>query len=534
MNLRRVPYLRDAPLAVRMAGLFALLIAAIAVFMIVFFPARMEGQARRSANQRAIAIAKVMATAAGPAIEFDDDVNGLRLLGWLVATPEAVYGVLRRSDGTVLAAWHGERAPTEALIPHAAPVGGGEPATDDLPEAVTRFRAAVLDVAAPVRGMGGSAGTLQAGFSLDFLIAEKVAARRTVALATTAVLAVGLLACFLLASILVKPIRAMTATARRIATGDAPPFLNLAGNGRDEVGQMTEALDSMLRQLAEANRKLVDASRQAGMAEVATGVLHNVGNVLNSVNVSVTLLGEQLRASQIPRVSKGADILQTVLKGGAGDDRLPHLVPFFASLAKHLEEERSVMQSELAGVGKSVEHMKQIVAIQNAHARPAGVYEIAEINSVIDEALTLDHDSLAHHRVIIESSVPPLPAARIDRHAILQILLNLVTNAKDALTSRENERKIMVSATHDEEAGIVQVSVADNGAGIAAENLNKVFAAGFTTKPKGHGYGLHSSALAAQRMGGSLAVNSDGDARGATFILTVPYKVIERNERWQR
>src|SRR6185503_13946985 len=142
--------MRDTPLAIRMVTLFALLVAAIAVFMIVFFPGRMESQARRSANQRAIAIATVMATAAGPAVEFDDQENATQLLRWLESTPEAAYAILRRSDGTVLATWHGERAPAKRLVP-ATPSTEGAAAGP-----VTQLRPDVLDVAAPVVGLGGA------------------------------------------------------------------------------------------------------------------------------------------------------------------------------------------------------------------------------------------------------------------------------------------------------------------------------------------------------------------------------------------
>ncbi len=515
--------MRDTPLAIRMVTLFALLVAAIAVFMIVFFPGRMESQARRSANQRAIAIATVMATAAGPAVEFDDEDNAAQLLRWLESTPEAAYAILRRSDGTVLATWHGERAPAQQLVP-TTPSDEGAPARP-----VTQLRPDVLDVAAPVVGLGGASGSLEAGFSLATLAADKATARRTVALATVAVLAIGLFVCVLLASILVKPIREVTAAAQRIASGDSPPSLDLSGQGRDEVGQMAVALDRMLNQLQDANRKVVDASRQAGMAEVATGVLHNVGNVLNSVNVSVSLLGERIRGSQIPRVRKGVDILEAVLDGGADDDRRPHLVPYFAALATHLEEDRAAMQAELDGITRSVEHVKQIVSIQNAHARPAGVYEIAELSGIIDETLTLDRDSLQKHHIIIDVQIPPLPPARLDRHAIMQILVNLVTNAKDALKARPDDRRLTLTVTHEQATDTVRIAVADNGVGIPVENLAKIFGSGFTTKPKGHGFGLHSSALAAKLMGGSLTANSDGPGCGAVFTLTLPFGEIRKN-----
>ncbi|HEX5747505.1 MAG TPA: ATP-binding protein [Archangium sp.] len=72
-------------------------------------------------------------------------------------------------------------------------------------------------------------------------------------------------------------------------------------------------------------------------------------------------------------------------------------------------------------------------------------------------------------------------------------------------------------------SGLVRIQVHDNGMGIAPEMLTRIFQYGFTTREEGHGFGLHSSALAAQELGGSLTVHSEGPGHGATFTLELPY-----------
>jgi signal transduction histidine kinase len=110
----------------------------------------------------------------------------------------------------------------------------------------------------------------------------------------------------------------------------------------------------------------------------------------------------------------------------------------------------------------------------------------------------------------------------VDRHKVLQILVNLLTNAKYACDeSNRPEKRINVWIRKDS-SDHVRIGVCDNGVGIAAENLNRVFEHGFTTRKTGHGFGLHSCALAARELGGSLTAQSDGPGKGATFILEIP------------
>jgi C4-dicarboxylate-specific signal transduction histidine kinase len=130
--------------------------------------------------------------------------------------------------------------------------------------------------------------------------------------------------------------------------------------------------------------------------------------------------------------------------------------------------------------------------------------------------------SLARHKITIVREFSPAPAVRVERHKVLQILLNLIRNAKESIIEHGRPDKQIVLGIRASLKGRAQIYVTDSGIGIAPENLTRVFAFGFTTKVNGRGFGLHASANAAQEMGGSLVARSDGPGRGATFILELP------------
>jgi signal transduction histidine kinase len=279
------------------------------------------------------------------------------------------------------------------------------------------------------------------------------------------------------------------------------------------------------QRVEEAHRELVDASRQAGMAEIATGVLHNVGNVLNSVNVSATLLGDLVRQSKVSRVAKLSTLFEENKAAlGAFLDRDPRgrQVPAFVrSLADHLAQEQTSQLAELESLRKNVEHIKDIVAMQQNYARVSGVAETIDLAGLIEDAIHMNAESFSRHGVEIVYDYQAKPKLATDKHKVLQIIINLLHNAQQACNETGRpDRRIIVRVTAA--AGRCLVAVIDNGIGISPENLTRIFAHGFTTKKSGHGFGLHSGANAATEIGGALRVQSDGTGCGATFILELP------------
>lgn len=301
-----------------------------------------------------------------------------------------------------------------------------------------------------------------------------------------------------------------------------------------QVQQRTSALQEEVRErietqakLEESHKQLVLVSRQAGMAEVATGVLHNVGNVLNSVSVSATVVCDRLRQSEIENVQRAATMLEDQNGGLARfltEDPKGKLVPeYLAKASKHLASERNELVAEMAEVVQHIEHIKEIVAMQQTYAKVFGVMEPVTPASLVQDALRMNAGAFERHGVkVIQHFDENVPPAFVDRHKALQILMNLLSNAKYAVKEQAPDEKQVDIYVSNTSGGAIAISVQDNGIGIAPENLTRIFGHGFTTKEDGHGFGLHSGALAAKQMNGSLTVYSDGPGRGATFTLKLP------------
>lgn len=304
---------------------------------------------------------------------------------------------------------------------------------------------------------------------------------------------------------------------------------------RDEAGHLLyfegtiEEITERKRQQAELerlHRELVDASRLAGMAEVATGVLHNVGNVLNSVNVATGEVRERLAKSRLSHLRKAVDLLeqhQSDLAAFLTKDAKGQALPgFLERLTALLEEENRGLLAEMEGISRHVDHIKQIVSVQQGNARVFGALEQLQVPTLVEEAIQLTGESFDRHRIALERDFATPRRVVADRHQVLQILVNLLSNAKQAIKSANPpERRIRIGI-FERPAGRLGISVTDTGVGISRENLAKIFQHGFTTKENGHGFGLHSSILAARAMKGDLTVESEGIGHGATFTLDLP------------
>lgn len=335
---------------------------------------------------------------------------------------------------------------------------------------------------------------------------------------------------------LVAPIRAMMVFSRRVAGGALDERLAVAAAGelgelRDYLNQMTADLErreldrqAAARHTETIQRELLTVSRMAGMAEIATGVLHNVGNVLNSLNVSVAMISDQVRGSRIDGLTRSLALVDGFPGGMPAFLATPKgsvLPSYLSSVSRQLGEEQARILDELVAVHRNVDHIKTIVAMQQSYARPFGVIEPVAVATLIDDALQLGESSFARHGIEVIKDYATTAAVVTDRHKLLQIMINLISNARHALKDQpEPPHRLTVHARAT--ASMLTVVVADTGVGIPAENLEKIFQHGFTTKPGGHGFGLHASANAARELGGSLTAASDGPGRGACFTLELP------------
>lgn len=356
---------------------------------------------------------------------------------------------------------------------------------------------------------------------------------------------------------LVRPILSLQGVVRQVAGGDLSARAKVASE--DEIESLADSFNAMadsiqeanetlearvaertreLREqidqkerahaaLAEAQQRLIELSRLSGMAEVATGVLHNVGNVLNSVNVSATLAAERVRESRVDNLLALAGMLQE----HTGDlDRFVHtdpkgqrVIPYLVKLGNSFQEDRRVLLEELESLGTNVEHIKEIVATQQNHAKAVGLIDDILIEDLVEDACRIVQHGYERAEISLRREFEAVPRLSADKHQILQILLNLFRNAKRAiLDGGTAQRRVTIRIRRAGEERL-RIDVQDTGIGLAPEDLTRIFAHGFTTKRDGHGFGLHSGALAAQQMGGALRAESPGLGLGATFILELPF-----------
>jgi signal transduction histidine kinase len=282
--------------------------------------------------------------------------------------------------------------------------------------------------------------------------------------------------------------------------------------------------------LEHVHRQLMDASRQAGMAEVASNVLHNVGNVLNSANISCSLISDRAKKSKVADLEKVVVLLEEHTADLAGfftnDPAGQRIQGYLRRLSNHLTQEQQASLAELESLRQNIEHIKEIVAMQQGYAKMSGLTEMVKLTDLVEDSLRINAGALARHEVEVVREYQEVPAINVEKHKALQILVNLIRNAKYACSEgAQKDKRVIIRLLR--ENGWIKISVIDNGVGIPQENMTRIFNHGFTTRKEGHGFGLHGGALAAKEMGGKLNFHSDGPGKGATFILELPEHEVE-------
>lgn len=287
--------------------------------------------------------------------------------------------------------------------------------------------------------------------------------------------------------------------------------------------------------IKELNQRLLVTARRAGMSEIATSILHNIGNVLNSSNISLNLLKDsftqpyhQKFLKVIGMIKEHLDDLPDYLTNDTKGKLIPE---YLIAMAEMIENEYQKNTEELNSIDSDLQHIKGIVAMQQTFSGVSGVAEKIFIPELIETALQMSSNPAKDCAIEMVKQYIASPFIITDKSKLLQILVNLIQNAKDAVwkNSGNKEKQIKFIVEGDGQKRI-NIQVMDNGIGIPAEYLSRIFSFGFTTKKSGHGFGLHSCALSAQDMGGSLKAESKGLGEGAAFILTLPV----RNNRLER
>ncbi len=280
-------------------------------------------------------------------------------------------------------------------------------------------------------------------------------------------------------------------------------------------------------------QELMQASRQAGMADVASSVLHNAGNVLNSINVSTDTLLKTVKKPGVEDVCRIASMFhehQDNLYQFLTADQKGRQIPAYLSLvAESLSGNHQTIQNELDALMKQVDHLKQVITVPTDVTRVGNVLEPALAEELMEQALFIAMPELEQYRIEVIREYRPVPRVMTDRHQVLQILVNVITNARNAMVEypgRAHQLSLRVGMVQDGHRS-VRFEVADTGCGIAAENIPRLFAQGFTTRKAGRGLGLHSAAISAKSLGGSIQAHSEGEGHGATFTLDLPPTLAE-------
>ncbi|CDF94276.1 MULTISPECIES: DAHL domain-containing protein [unclassified Pseudomonas] len=294
--------------------------------------------------------------------------------------------------------------------------------------------------------------------------------------------------------------------------------------------RLEERVEERTRELREAERELVDAARMAGMAEIATNVLHNVGNVLNSVNISAELVTRKLKNSKTLGLGKAVKMMNEHVDD-LGEfmtfDEKGKLLPrYFNELVDSIATEQAGLIDELAQLTKSVDHIKEIVTTQQSYAGAARLIEPLHVSDLFEDALRMNSGALSRHHVTVIKDYQDAPMIMGDKHRLLLVLINLISNAKFAMSHVSEPREMTLGIRIVDQTTLC-LSVKDRGEGIAPDNLARIFNHGFTTRKDGHGFGLHSCALAAVEMNGRLHVHSDGLGQGALFTLEIPLELAQ-------
>ncbi len=355
-----------------------------------------------------------------------------------------------------------------------------------------------------------------------------------------------------------RPLLAFNQAADQVTAGDFKVQLDTARN--DELGRLATAFGVMAQEvrrreeaLRQANeglehrveertqelkgvhRQLVETAREVGRAEIATNVLHNVGNVLNSVHTSALLARERLSGMKLDGFERVVGLLEErqgdmaafLTETAQGRNALP----FLRLLTQHLRGQQEEIQGLLNDVSRHTEHIGAIVKLQQRYARRTEqILEPVELGELMEDALRINQAGLNRHAVTVERHLEAVPSVVTEKHKVLMILVNLISNAKYAMEDSPEAQRSVTVRLELAGSGKVRLEVSDKGVGIAPEMMARIFEYGFTTRQEGHGFGLHSSALAAQELGGSLSARSDGPGQGATFTLELPVTSQKQSE----
>jgi signal transduction histidine kinase len=275
--------------------------------------------------------------------------------------------------------------------------------------------------------------------------------------------------------------------------------------------------------------QLMTAARRAGMAEVASSVLHNIGNVLNSLNVSASILLEKFENGKENNITKISDLInahkEDLGEFITNDSKGKHIPEYLSCFATYWDNEQKDYIKLLTAMNEYIQHIKDIVTRQQSLSGSYGMIQPVHLDEVINDAILIAIPDNQKVNIEVLKEFQLLKETLVDKAVLLQILVNVLRNAMESLNESKKENKQIHIKLTLSNSTTVSISVEDNGTGVSSENVKNIFTYAFTTKERGFGIGLHTSLLAARGMGGDLKMFNLGKDKGAIFVLTFPYKI---------
>ncbi len=299
---------------------------------------------------------------------------------------------------------------------------------------------------------------------------------------------------------------------------DDDEVIGIVGMGRD--------ITALSKAQEEVKEREVQLANESGKAEVVADILHNVGNVLNSINVSVLEIHKSLDESKLPSLQKAVNLFDEHahdLGSYLQNDEKGKLIPgFIQKVSSKLVEEQSAIFNEIAQLEKRLEVINHILELQQNVNRPSLYVKLESLNEMLDTASEILMQKLINRNIKLIKHVDESIKIKCIRSKIIHVFVNLIKNSIEAFDNRESKEPLVIDVSCVDSPEYYVFTIKDNGAGIDEEHLNHIFNHGFTTKSKGFGFGLHSCATTIQEIRGKILAESAGKGMGSSIIIHFP------------
>lgn len=310
---------------------------------------------------------------------------------------------------------------------------------------------------------------------------------------------------------------------------------------RDYADNLEQMVEKQTRHLALTNRNLSQAvtsleetreqlakqSFEAGMAEMAVSVLHNIGNAITPVNIRI---GSMIDSVGIPReISAGLESILEIMESGKAltDRQHQTVVKLLSSISRSIPALNEATEKNLLFVQKNVEHIKEIISRQQRYAGVYGVDSLVDINDLLDDTVEMLKDSIEKRNITVRFDKGDLPRILLDKNKMVQIFVNIVKNAYEAIdmdSSGTAGTIILKTRPHSIDGRFfARITCQDSGIGLDPEKKNRLFTFNFSTKSRVSGFGLHDCANYLRARGGDIDIESQGRHMGATVTVDLRY-----------